>query len=93
MSCDVVNRCGSDHALLWLWHRPADAAPIHPLARKLPYAVDVPLKRQKKKKKLCHKKGAKDLLSFSSNISRPFLFSVFLFMGMCLGVCVLTIFM
>uniref|UniRef100_A0A8D0S0K6 SH3 domain-containing protein n=1 Tax=Sus scrofa TaxID=9823 RepID=A0A8D0S0K6_PIG len=42
----------------------------------------------KKKKKLCHKKGAKDLLSFSSNISRPFLFSVFLFMGMCLGVCV-----
>ena len=93
MSCGVGWRHGSDPTLLWLWCRPAAEALIGPLARKLPYAVDVALKRQKKKKKLCHKKGAKDLLSFSSNISRPFLFSVFLFMGMCLGVCVLTIFM
>ena len=36
--------------LLWLWCRPAATAPIPPLAWKLPYAVDVVLKRQKKKK-------------------------------------------
>ena len=32
-----------------LWCGPAAAAPIQPLARKLPYAVGVALKRQKKK--------------------------------------------
>ena len=33
--------------LLWLWHRPAVAAPIQPLTWELPYA----LKKGKKKKK------------------------------------------
>ena len=34
--------------LLWLEHRPAAAAPIQPLAWKLPYATDVALKKKKK---------------------------------------------
>ena len=40
-----------DPMLLWLWHRPAAAAPIPPLAQALPYATGAALKRQKKKKK------------------------------------------
>ena len=34
----------SNLAWLWLWHRPAAAALIHPLAWELPYAVGVALK-------------------------------------------------
>jgi len=30
MICGVGGRCSSDPALLWLWHRPAAAALIHP---------------------------------------------------------------
>ena len=43
-----------DLALLWLWHRPAAAALIHPLGWEPPYAMGVALKRQEetKKKKL-----------------------------------------
>ena len=51
MSCDVGRRQGSDPALLWLWHRPAAAAPIRPLAWETPYAAGAALKRQKPKKK------------------------------------------
>ena len=36
-------KCGSDLALLWLWHRPAAVAPIQPLVWKLPYAVGAAL--------------------------------------------------
>ena len=32
------HRCGSEPVLLWLWRRPAAAAPIQPLAGELPYA-------------------------------------------------------
>ena len=39
-----------DPALLWLWCRPAAAAPIGPLAWELPYAAGVALKSQEKKK-------------------------------------------
>ena len=35
--------------LLWLWCRPAAAAPIQPLAWELPHATGVALKRKKKK--------------------------------------------
>jgi len=35
----------SDPTLLWLWRRPAAAAPIRPLAQELPYAAGVALKR------------------------------------------------
>ena len=39
-----------DPVLLWLWCRPAAAAPIGPLAWELPCALGAALKRQKKKK-------------------------------------------
>ena len=50
MSCGVGRRRGSDPALLWLWCRPAVAAPIRPLAWEPPYAADAAPKRQKTKK-------------------------------------------
>ena len=46
-------RRGSDHAFLWLWHRPVAVDPIRPLAWEPPYAMGAALekaKRQKKKK-------------------------------------------
>ena len=46
--CRSQTRLGS--LLLWLWCRPAAAAPIGPLAWEPPYAVGAALKRQKKKK-------------------------------------------
>ena len=48
MSCGVGCRCGSDPALLWLWHRPGAASMIWPLAWELPYVAGVNLKRKKK---------------------------------------------
>ena len=45
MSCGKVRRHSSDLALLWLWCRLATAALIQPLARKLPYAEGMTLKR------------------------------------------------
>jgi len=49
MSCGVSHRCGSDLALLWLWHRLAAVTLIG-----LPYVVGVAPKSQKQtnKKKL-----------------------------------------
>ena len=48
--------CGCKHVLdlelLWLWHRPAAAAPIRPPPWELPYAVGVVLKRPPPKKKV-----------------------------------------
>ena len=49
MSCGVGSRCVSDAALLWLWCRVADTAPIRPLAWELPYAESAALKSKKKK--------------------------------------------
>ena len=48
ISCRVGHRHGLDHALLWLWHRPAAIALIRPLAWELPYAAQTALKRKKK---------------------------------------------
>ena len=47
MHCRVGCRCSSDS--MWLWSRPAAAAPICPLAWELPYATGVALKKKKKK--------------------------------------------
>ena len=44
-------RCSSDPELLWLWSRPTPTALIRPLARELPYAVGVGLKRPKQTNK------------------------------------------
>ena len=51
MSCGVGCRDSSDLALLWLWHRPAAAALIRPLAWEPLYAMHTALKSKKKKKK------------------------------------------
>ena len=48
-SCSVGRRCGSDLVSLWLWCRPAAAAPTGPLAWELPYAAGAALKRKKEK--------------------------------------------
>ena len=49
MSCGVGQRCSSDLAWLWLWHRLVATAPIRPLAWEPPYATGVALKKTKKK--------------------------------------------
>ena len=46
MSCGVGGRHGLYLALLWLWGRPAAAAPIRPLTWKLPHAVGAALKKE-----------------------------------------------
>ena len=51
MSCGVGCRHGLDPALLWLWRRLADTAPIRPLAWEPPCAVGAALKKDQKKKK------------------------------------------
>ena len=59
MSCGVGLR-SLDLALLWLWHRPAAAAPILPLAWELPYAVGgAPKSKNKNKNKKQKTKGKK----------------------------------
>ena len=50
MSRGVRRRCDLDLALLWLWCRPAVAAPIGPLAWDPPYATGAALKIGEKKK-------------------------------------------
>ena len=51
MSYSVCRRHGLDPVLLWLWPRPADEAPIRPLAWEPPYAAGAALEKEKKKKK------------------------------------------
>ena len=41
---DTGHRCSSDPLLLWLWCRPAAAAPIHLLAQELPNAAGMAIK-------------------------------------------------
>ena len=50
MTYGVCRRCGLDLALLWLWSRPAAAAPILSLFWKLPYASGAGLKKEKNEK-------------------------------------------
>ena len=45
----VCHRRGLDSVLLWLWYRLTVAAPIGPVAWKLPYTGGAALKRKKKK--------------------------------------------
>ena len=47
----VGRRRGSDLASLWLWCRPAAAAPIRPLAWEPPYAVGAAPQKTKDKKR------------------------------------------
>ena len=50
MSCAVGCRHGSDLVLLWLWRRPATAAPVRLLAWEPPYATGAALKSNKQTK-------------------------------------------
>ena len=50
VTCGVGCRCNSDLTLLWLWYRPAPAAPIGPLAWELPYAASATLKSKQANK-------------------------------------------
>ena len=50
MSCGVGLRCGSDPALLWLWHRPGATARIRPLAWEPPYALGTAPEKAKRQK-------------------------------------------
>ena len=88
MSCGVGPRHGLDPVLVWLWCRPAAAAPTQPLAWEPPYAMGVALK-WKKKLKL-----KKRIVTVSSHhVSDPqihlmickkvFLFSFFFFFFFC----------
>ena len=49
MSCDPM--------LLWLWQRPASAAPIKPLDYKIPYDTGKDVKKKKKKKSVEREKN------------------------------------
>ena len=69
MSCGIGCRLGSDPALLWLWHRPAAAAPIRPLAWEPPYAAGVALEKAKKKKKKKKKKDKENYISLHSDLA------------------------
>ena len=51
MSCGVGDRCSSDLAWLWLWHRLAATAPNRPLAREPPHAAGMALEKTDQKKK------------------------------------------
>ena len=61
MSCGVGRRCGPDLALLRLWCRPAETAPMRPLAWEPPYAAGAAPKKDKRQKK--KKKKQDDLFS------------------------------
>ena len=54
--------------MLWLWHGPATAAPIQPLARELPYAIGAALKTKNKKNKTAVNNFAKYFNSGDSRI-------------------------
>ena len=62
MSYGVGCRCGSDSALLWLWHRLAATAPIRPIAWEPTYAAGAALEKTKRKKKKKKKKLIKTLI-------------------------------
>ena len=51
MNCGVGPRNSLDSTLLWLWCRPANAAPIGHLAWEPPYAVGAALGKKKKRQK------------------------------------------
>ena len=67
MSCGVGCRCGSDLALLCLWHWPVAAAPVQPLAWEAPYAEGVAQKDKKTKKETEKKKTNLSLLFQNSS--------------------------
>ena len=66
VSYSVGRRYSSDPLLLWPWCRLAAAAPIQPLAWKLPYIADAALKSKKQKKK--KKKGLTNTIRIKDSL-------------------------
>ena len=64
MNCDVDLRHGLGMALLWLWHRPAAAALIQPLAWELPSAMGTAKKERKKEGRKEGRKERKEKENF-----------------------------
>ena len=69
MSCGVGQRCSSDLALLWPWHRLAATALIGPIAWEPPYAAGTALEMAKRQKK--EKRNISILYSFHLAILDP----------------------
>ena len=84
VSCGVVHRCGSDLVLLWLWRRPAAAAPIWPLAWELPYTAGVDPKMKKRKKKLTTD-GTNEKMTLSHTMYK---LTLAIYCNVCVGLCV-----
>ena len=85
MSFGVGHRRNSGPELLWLWRRPAAAAPIGPLAWDPPHAEGVALKKDKKKKKK-EKKRKKKCIQESDFICEV-LGSALLILFLCCRTC------
>ena len=83
MSYGVGCRCGTDLALLWLWCRPAAAAPVGPLAWELTHAAGAALKSKKEKTKTKHKKNLLELLRFLDELTSPLRSDPFLSLAKC----------
>ena len=77
MSCAVVRRCGSDLALMWLWHRPAATAPIRPLPWEPPCAMGEALKRQNKQTNKTPNKQKSSMISFYQMYKEHILLKLF----------------
>ena len=61
VSCGIGCRCGSDLALVWLWHRPAATSPIRPLAWEPPHVAVIFLECGPRKGKKTYKKKKKKI--------------------------------
>ena len=71
----VVDHRGTSKLLLpWLWHRPAAAAAIQPLAQELPYVTGGTVNRKKKKKTYTTCENALVTLLYVAN-EKPLLLS------------------
>ena len=68
MSWGVGPRCGSDMALLWLWHRQASTAQIRPLAWEPTYAVGAALENAKRQKENAFYIGGQSDKSFRNHL-------------------------
>ena len=75
MSCGMGHRHDSDPELLWLWHMPAAAALIPPLAQELSYAAGVAMKSKQTNKNLQTEEYKENIYKNRSN-ARPYLFHV-----------------